>query len=165
MMEKEITGVMIYYNIVCKRKLWYFLHQIQMEQENENVLIGKALDENSYPRDDKHIEIDGVINIDFIRTKHVLHEVKKSRKIEEAGIWQVKYYLYYLKRKGVNGINAKIDYPLLKQTVEVTLNEEDEKQLDIFCGDIRAVDAMTYPPEDKKKPICKACAYYDLCFI
>ena len=153
-MEKEITGMMIYYYIVCERKLWYFLHQIQMEQDNENVLIGKYLDENSYQRDDKHIEIDGVINIDFIRSKHILHEVKKSRKIEDASIWQVKYYLYYLKQKGVDNVTAKIDYPLLKQTIDVTLSEEDAAQLNIFCGEIQSINAMTYSPEEKKKTIC-----------
>ena len=96
-MEERITGVMIYYYFVCSRKLWYFCHQINMEDENENVQLGKLLDENSYKRDDKHIEIDGIINIDFIHEKNELHEIKKSKSIEEAGIWQVKYYLYYLK--------------------------------------------------------------------
>ena len=38
-----------------------------MEDNNENVQLGKLLDENSYKRDDKHIQIDGVINIDFIQ--------------------------------------------------------------------------------------------------
>ena len=46
-MEREITGVMVYYHEVCRRKLWYFYHGIQMEQENENVRIGKVLDEES----------------------------------------------------------------------------------------------------------------------
>lgn len=46
-----------------------FCHQINMEDENENVQLGKLLDENSYKRDDKHIEIDGIINIDFIHEK------------------------------------------------------------------------------------------------
>lgn len=92
-MEERITGVMIYYYFVCKRKLWYFIHEISMEAENENVMLGKLLDENSYQRGDKHINIDNVINIDFIKEHKELHEVKKSRAIEEAGIWQVKYYL------------------------------------------------------------------------
>ena len=91
-MQKEITGVMVYYYQVCARKLWYFYHEIQMEQENENVKIGKILDEETYQREDKYINIDNIINIDFIRSQGVLHEVKKSRKIEEAGILQVKYY-------------------------------------------------------------------------
>lgn len=51
-MEERITGVMIYYYFVCSRKLWYFCHQINMEDENENVQLGKLLDENSYKRDD-----------------------------------------------------------------------------------------------------------------
>ena len=62
-METRITGVMIYYYFVCKRKLWYFIHEINMESENENVMLGKLLDESSYQRDDKHINIDNVINI------------------------------------------------------------------------------------------------------
>ena len=44
-MNKEITGVMIYYYEVCKRKLWYFYNEIQMEQGNENVEIGKHIEE------------------------------------------------------------------------------------------------------------------------
>ena len=40
-MEERITGVMIYYYFVCSRKLWYFCHQINMEDENENVQLGK----------------------------------------------------------------------------------------------------------------------------
>ena len=91
--EKElnrITGLMVYYYFVCKRKLWYFRNEINMEQNSEAVEIGKILDETSYSRDNKHINIDQTINIDFIRETNVLHEVKKSRKIEEASVWQVK---------------------------------------------------------------------------
>ena len=97
-MQKDITGVMMYYYKVCPRKLWYFYHEIQMEQDNENVLIGKILDEDVYKREDKHINIDNVINIDFIKSEGVLHEIKKSKKIEEASIFQVKYYFYYLSK-------------------------------------------------------------------
>ena len=109
-MDERITGVMIYYYFICKRKLWYFCHQINMEDNNENVQLGKLLDENSYKRDDKHIQIDGVINIDFIHYNRELHEIKKSRAVEEAGIWQLKYYLYYLEERGVKGIKGRIDY-------------------------------------------------------
>ena len=62
-MKKEITGVMVYYYEVCKRKLWYFYNEIQMEQGNENVAIGKTIDEETYSRDEKHINIDNIINI------------------------------------------------------------------------------------------------------
>ena len=46
-MEERITGVMIYYYFVCKRKLLYFCHEIRMEAENEDVILGKILDESS----------------------------------------------------------------------------------------------------------------------
>lgn len=145
-MEKNVTGIMVYYYQVCKRKLWYFYHEIQMEQENENVIIGKILDEESYQRDDKHINIDNVINIDFIRAKGVLHEVKKSRKIEEASILQVRYYLYYLRERGVLGIKGKIDYPLLKQNIDVELTEEDIIQIKKILIDIEQIVHCVQPP-------------------
>lgn len=163
--EERITGVMVYYYFICKRKLWYFVHEINMENDNENVMLGKLLDENSYKRDDKHLNIDNVINIDFIREQKELHEMKKSRAVEEAGIWQVKYYLYYLKQRGVNGLKAKIDYPLLKKNLIVELTEEDEEQLDKIIQDIVIMKTQAHPPQFMSKKICAKCAYHDLCFI
>lgn len=164
-MDERITGVMVYYYFVCKRKLWYFCHDINMENENENVLLGKMLDENSYKRDDKHVNIDNVINIDFIREHKEIHEVKKSRAIEDAGIWQVKYYLYYLKQRGVANLKAKIDYPLLKKNLVIELLPEDEQKMENIIADIIQIKKsdMALPLEEKK--FCKKCAYYDLCFI
>lgn len=63
----KITGVMFYYYFVCHRKLWLFSKDITFEKDNENVMLGKLLDENSYKKDKKHIMIDETINIDFIR--------------------------------------------------------------------------------------------------
>lgn len=164
-MKKDITGVMVYYHEVCKRKLWYFSNEIQMEQGNENVAIGKTIDEETYKRDKKHINIDNIINIDFIRSKGVLHEVKKSNKIEEASILQVKYYLYFLHKRGVDNIKAQIDYPLIKKTAEVEFTEEDKKEIEKVLKDIEVIVEKDIPPELEKKRICKSCAYYDLCFI
>ncbi len=132
---------------------------------NENVEIGKVLDEETYKRDKKHINIDNIINIDFIRSKGILHEVKKSNKIEEASILQVKYYLYFLHKKGVTNIKGKIDYPLLKQSVDIELNEEDIVNIEQILNNINEIVYKTIPPKLEKKRICKSCAYYDLCFI
>lgn len=164
-MEERITGVMIYYYFVCKRKLWYFCHEINMEAENENVMLGKLLDEHSYQRDEKHINIDNVINIDFIKEHHELHEIKKSKSIEAAGIWQVKYYLYYLKERGVENIRGKIDYPLLKKNVIVELADEDIKKLEGIISEICKIRKQNVPPEFLETKVCKKCAYHDLCFI
>lgn len=164
-MYKEITGMMVYYYVVCKKKLWYFYHDINMEQNNENVKIGKVLDETSYTRDDKHINIDNVINIDFIRNEGILHEVKKSKKIEEASVLQVKYYLYYLKKRGAEGIKGKIDYPLLKQSIEIILSDDDVAYIEEVLIEIKKIVKLENPPDISNKKICKSCAYYDLCYI
>lgn len=164
-MDEHITGMMIYYYFVCKRKLWYFCHELNMENENENVVIGKILDENSYSRETKHINIDDTINIDFIKEKNIIHEVKKSRAIEEAGIWQTKYYLYYLKKRGANILKAEIDYPLLKQNIEVTLNTEDTEYIEKIIAEIQNIKNREHPKQLVNLKICKKCAYFDLCYI
>lgn len=163
-MEKQITGMMIYYYFVCKRKLWYFCHDINMENLNTDVQIGKFLDESSYGREDKHLNIDNVINIDYIKEMNILHEIKKSRAIEKAGIWQVKYYLFYLKQRGVI-LKGRIDYPTIKQSVDVVLTGEDEAELERIMQEIQSIYNMEKPFDFVKQPICNKCAYKDLCLI
>ena len=58
----QITGMMIYYYFVCKRKLWYFINQINMEQNSELVAIGKLVDETTYKKEKKSILIDNTIS-------------------------------------------------------------------------------------------------------
>ena len=164
-MDKDITGLMVYYYEVCKRKLWYFVNEIQLEENNLNVILGKLLEENTYTRDEKKINIDGVINIDFIRSKKILHEIKKSNSIEPASLLQVQYYLYYLEKKGLVGLKGILDYPLLKQTVEVNLTDGDRENLDNIIIGIKEILRKESPPILEKKGICKKCAYFDLCFV
>lgn len=165
MSEKSVSGMQIYYYFVCRKKLWYFSNEINMESDNENVQLGKILDETSYKNRKKHIMIDNTINIDYIAEHNVLHEVKKSRKIEEAGIWQIKYYLYYLKCRGVSNLTGRVDYPLLKQSVTVELSEEEEKKLREVIVDIEKITSSDLPPKCGLKRYCKSCAYYDFCWI
>ena len=164
-MDKDITGLMVYYYEVCKRKLWYFTNDIQLEENNSNVILGKLLEENTYTRDEKKINIDGVINIDFISSKKILHEIKKSNSIEPASILQVQYYLYYLEKKGLVGLKGILDYPLLKQTVEVNLADSDRENLENIIIGIKEILGKESPPILEKKNICKKCAYFDLCFV
>ncbi|MCD8026665.1 MAG: CRISPR-associated protein Cas4, partial [Clostridiales bacterium] len=163
MSDRKLTGMHIYYYFVCLRKLWYFSNQLSMESENENVRLGKIIDETTYKNQNKHILIDDTINIDYISEYNILHEVKKSKKIEEAGIWQIKYYLYYLKKLGVTDIKGRVDYPLIKQSVSVELTSEDQNQLDNAILSIKDIISADLPPAYEKKKYCKSCAYYDLC--
>lgn len=165
MSELRIIGVYVNYYFVCKRKLWLFSRNISMENNSQLVAMGKLIDEHSYKREQKHIEIDNTINIDFIGNNGTIHEVKKSKSIEQADIFQVKYYLYYLKKRGVENINAEIDYPVLRKKVRVELTEEDITELEKYLTDIREIIESETPPPVKKTKICTPCAYFELCYI
>lgn len=160
---RKITGIIFYYYFVCKRKLWLFSKDISFEEENENVILGKLLDESSYSKEEKHIMIDETINIDFLKRWEVLHEVKKSKNIEEASIWQVKYYLYFLKNKNIDVKKGIIDYPKIKEIQEVTLEQDDIKEIENVLEEIKVILTLESPPAFKKLPICKSCAYFEYC--
>lgn len=162
---KNITGIMIYYYFVCQRKLWYFSNEINMEQNSELVSIGRVLDETSYIRENKSILIDNTINIDFIKNKCILHEVKKTKAIEEAGVWQVKCYMYYLQQRGVQNITTQIDFPLLRETKEIILEDIDIEIIENIMKNIEEIVKEPKPPETINQKLCKNCAYYDLCYV
>lgn len=163
-MNSNVTGMQVYYYMVCERKLWYFSHSLQMENNDENVLLGKIIDESAYAREDKHININNVVNIDYIKGD-LICETKKSKKIEQASIMQLKYYLYYLKKNGADGFSGELNFPLLKQRIVVELEKADEDNLDAICEKILELCDSDKPPEYCKKKICRKCAYYDLCII
>ncbi|KDR95717.1 CRISPR-associated exonuclease Cas4 [Peptoclostridium litorale DSM 5388] len=164
-MEKDITGMDIYYYNVCIKKLWYYSKSISMEHGNEDVSIGKMLDSDSYKNEYKNIRINNTINIDFIKSKREIHEIKKSNSIENAFIWQVKYYIYYLRGNGVEVNKGVIDYPLLKKKIDVFLEKTDYERIENMITRINFIKSSPVPCQVEKMKICGKCAYYDLCFI
>jgi len=158
------TGTQVNYCIVCPRKLWLFSHDLDMEHTSELVELGKLIHEASYAREKKEILIER-IKIDFSGKEGVIHEVKKSNKLEEAHTYQLLYYLYYLKQKGVTSIRGEIDYPKLRKKVTVELTPEAERELQEILKKIEHVLAQRQPPPRiDKLSICKKCSYYELCY-
>lgn len=162
---KKITGVMVYYKFVCTRKLWYFSNDLNMEFNSELVGIGKLIDETSYSREKKNILIDEIINVDFLKDWKVIHEVKRSRKIDIAAKWQLKYYIWVLRNKGVEIEKGILDYPLLRKREDVLLDSIEEAELLEVLEDIKNIINLNIPPIVNKKGICKKCAYFELCYI
>lgn len=161
----RVTGTMFYYYFVCQRKLWCFTHNIAFENESDRVLLGKLLDETAYSRENKHIMIDETVNVDFIRDWKVLHEVKKSKSIEEASIWQVKYYLYFLRQKGISIEKGILDYPKIKKRQDIVLQAGDEEKIEKILDDIGEIITHEQMPPPINSKICKSCAYYEYCYI
>lgn len=164
-MDREITGIMVYYNFVCKRKLWYFYNGITMEHTNEDVSIGRSIDEEFYSGEEKHINVKNIINIDYIKDKNIIHEVKKSKVMEEASIEQIKYYLWILHNEGVKDITGVLDYPLLRKSKIIKLELQDFEKIPKILEEIRTLVESEKSPEFKKIKLCKNCAYCDICLI
>ena len=161
----DYTGTQVNYFFVCKRKLWLFTRDIRFENENEYVQLGRLIDEFSYPRKKKQIQI-GNIKIDFVDSKQgVIHEIKKSRKIEKAHVWQLKYYLYWLKSQGIEGITGEIDYPKLKKKETILLTKEDFSTFEEIFAEMKAILTMDLPPEVINRPFCKKCAFFEFCYV
>ena len=163
--DLRITGTQVNYYVLCPRKLWWFSHDITEEQHYDTVTVGRVLHEDSYP-DQKHkdVLIDDLLRLDFTDAGAV-HEVKKSRGGARASLFQLLYYLYYLKHeKGVIKTGV-IDYPKLRRTDKVELTPELELEVEEILRGLQALREAPNPPAvPKPMPICKKCAYQDLCW-
>lgn len=161
----RFTGTQINYYFLCKKKLWYFVHNIEMEQNSDAVYLGKLIHETSYEREHKEIDIDDTIKIDFIGRDRVIHEVKKSDRVEEPHIWQLKYYIWYLKQKGVEGVTGKINYPRLRKTEDVFLEAGDSGKIEVILKEIKEITEAEMPPAVCKMKLCMNCSYADMCWV
>ena len=98
----RITATLVNLYNVCKREMWLHANGIRFEHTSDLVFEGKLIHEDSYPqRSGKYeeIELDG-IKVDFYDPKRkLIHEIKKSNKVEAAHEWQLKYYIYVFERK------------------------------------------------------------------
>lgn len=164
----HITATHINYYFICQRKLWLFSNGINMEHSSDTVYEGKLIHETTYPqRPERYeeIEIEGS-KIDFYDTKNkVVHEIKKSDKLEAAHEWQVKFYILLLERNGIEGVKGLLEYPTLRQTTKVELTDTDRQVLkEVEIEIVQIVDGEDCPPTINKK-MCKNCSYYDFCYV
>lgn len=171
----NITGTHINYYRLCKRKLWLFANNIQMEHTSDLVKDGKLIEEESYQqRSERYTQIElsadyeGISvtgKIDYFDTRDlIVHETKRSNKVEQAHIWQVKFYLWLLKLSNIEVEKGVIEYPRLRQREEVFLDEEDIAYLKKTIEEIKAVvNDNTCPPVINAK-ICRSCSYYEFCY-
>jgi CRISPR-associated exonuclease Cas4 len=169
MFDKETfyNGTQVNYYVICPRKLWFFSHFLQMEQNSDLVSMGKHIHETSYAKTKKEVVIDQKIAIDFIKRGEnlVLHEIKKSRKMEDANRLQLLYYLYFLKNKGVENVSGEIDYPKLREVEKVELTEAAEKEVKEIIEKIPGIVSMEKPPEKKNMKRCRKCSYFEFCYV
>jgi CRISPR-associated exonuclease Cas4 len=164
----NITATLINLYHVCKREMWLHANGVRMEHASDTVAEGKLIHETSYPqRAERYteLEIDGSV-IDFYDASHkIIHEIKKSNKVEEAHEWQVKYYIWLLRKNGIDEVQGIIEYPKLRATTHVELTNEDMVYLEKVVAEIEQIVTSEICPPRIEAKICKSCSYYEFCYI
>ena len=160
-----MNGTIINYYFHCKTQMWLYYHKINLEDNSEDVRIGKVLHEISENRVDE-VSFEG-IKVDKI-TKDYIIEVKKSDSDIEAAKWQLLYYMWVLKQKGIvkkGRVEVFEKNKQDKKRIEVILDEDNEKRLLETLKDIENILNKDTPPKPKFENKCKKCAYYEYCFL
>ena len=163
----QITGSLFNMYFICHRELWLHANGIQMEHTSDLVFEGKLIHENTYQqRSAKYEEVQiGGIKVDFYDTKSkIIHEIKKSNKVEAAHEWQLKYYIYVFLQAGIEGVTGILEYPKLRKTDEIYLSTKDIEEIKIYEQNIRNIISLEKAPNLINNKICKKCSYYDFCY-
>ncbi len=84
--------------------------------------------------------------------------------MESAHEFQLLYYIYYLKQKGVENLTGQIDYPKLRHTQTVELTREKEAELETALTEMSKIVELDAPPAVEFMKICNSCSYAELCW-
>ena len=163
----QVNGTLINYYFHCKRQCFLHGNRLNLEDNSEQVKIGKAIhEERAENSKNSEIAIDN-IRLDKL-TKEYLTEIKKSDADAEAAKWQLLYYLSVLKSKGIVR-KGKLEFVEKnkkdKKIVVLELTEESEQELEYYIKEIEKLLEEPEPPECIHKATCKKCAYYEYCYV
>lgn len=162
-----VNGTLVNYYFHCKRQCYLHGNRLNLEDNSENVKIGKAIhEEKSKGKENAEISIEN-IKLDKL-TSEYLTEIKKSDADLDAAKWQLIYYLKVLKDKGVYR-KGKLEFiernKGSKKTLIYELNNEIEKELEINIKNIEDLILGEEIPKVLNDSKCKKCAYYEYCYI
>lgn len=162
---EDITGVMVQYYVTCKRELWFYCNQINMNYDNDDISIGKLIHEKSYSRENKEVRVDNLV-FDYVKKDGCLSifEVKKSSKLTIGTEYQLYFYLYTMSRF-VSEVKGVLVYPKEKKKEELKLDDEKIKEIESILEGILHISALEKPPIAKNKNYCKKCSFYELCMV
>ena len=161
-----ITGTMVWYYLVCKREVWLSSRNLMPNQDAEPLDIGRAIHETYYKRFKKEIPVEGA-KIDMVRKDNgmlIVQEIKTSSRYFKAAKFQLLYYLYRLKLKGVKAVGELL-IPRERKRIRVVLDEDSKRKLEEALEDIRRIVQLEKPPQPKKTTFCRKCAYSEFCWV
>lgn len=95
----KVNGTLINYYYHCKRQCYLHGNRLNLEDNSEQVKIGRALHDEKNNKENTEIALEN-IKLDKM-TDEYLTEMKKSDADVEAAKWQLLFYLKILKDKGI----------------------------------------------------------------
>ena len=162
----NINGTLINYYFHCKRQCYLFGNRLNMEDNSEEVKIGRTLHEERKERGYTEISIDN-IKIDKL-TGEYLTEIKKSDADIIAAKWQLLFYLKVLKDKGIIR-KGKLEFieknKTEKRVIILELTESIEQELQEHIKMIELLLEKDDIPAVLERGQCKKCAYYIYCYV
>jgi len=159
-----ITGTLVNYYHHCKRQCWLFYNKINLENNSEEVRIGRVLHEI---RNEEAPEAIDNIRIDKITSEYIV-EIKKSDADLTAAKEQLIFYLYTLRKKGIERKGRLECIEKNKQDKKIhiiELYEQDLAEKEKMYVEIENFLQSSPLPEAVLTKKCNRCAYYDYCFI
>lgn len=140
-------------------------HELNPDEDHPYLELGRIIQENSYRREKKEITY-GNMKIDLLKSKEceiVIGEIKKSSRFEKSAIMQLVFYLYTLKKQGIEA-KGELLIPKEKKRIPVELDNGKEKELKGAFFDIEDLLNQKRPPEPKRIKYCSHCAYREFCW-
>lgn len=154
------------YYFHCKRQCYLHGNRLNLEDNSEQVKIGKALHEERDKKENTEIALENIC-LDKL-SREYLTEVKKSDADVEAAKWQLLFYLKVLKEKGIER-KGKLEFiekeKSGKKVLYYELTTEVEQELEGYIYEIERLLESDEIPQVLNKPKCKKCAYYEYCYI
>jgi len=161
----HLTGNLINAYFICQRKLWLYSRQLSPDPAWELLELGRLLTQESYPRHKKEITMEGM-KIDLIKREDgdfILGEIKKSSKGIKAAMMQLAFYLYKLKKQGLE-LKGELLIPKQRKKIPVKLDNDIETRLNQAIEEIRKIISHENPPAPSKTGYCRHCAYSEFCW-
>ena len=154
----KITGTIINYYFHCKRQCYLFANRINLEDNSEDVRMGRVLHEiKAKDGNNTEIKYENMV-LDKVTSQYI-EEYKKSDADTEAAKMQLLFYLKNLKDKGIikegkliyNEKNKKEN----NKTEIIKLDDVNLKKLQNCMEQIEILINQKDVPEVEKENKCK----------
>lgn len=164
-MTTPVTGTLVWYFSICPREAWLMAHQVEPEREFDLLAEGRLNQEVHYERSAKELSLPGM-KLDRVRReggKLIVSEVKKSSRFLPSARMQLGYYLWRLKREGLEA-SGELLVPEERFREVVELTEEMEREVGDLVARIERLIEEPSPPPAQWLKVCPKCAYAEFCW-